>query len=270
MKQTSRPASHSFRNLDRSRWQLALICASTLAIVGSLFIWRSFAAVPAAASDLNGDGVVNLSDLSILLSSFGTSSSRGDLDGNGVVNLTDLSILLSNYGKTIPVQPPTPTPPTPPPTPTPPPGGGGTTKQVEITYYGAWDNDPPGSRDIAHPVIHNQAGGTGTYADPLTFASPAGSGAYAFGTIIYVPSVQKYFIREDECAVSWTAPDGCGAVSHVDLYVGNPSDSKSVIPCEEQLTPSGNAAIIVSPAANLTVDPKPLWDQSTGTCGNLH
>lgn len=263
----------------------ALLAGVVVALAGSFFIWQSFAATN-SSPDLNGDGKVDLTDLSMLLSKYNTAGPVGDLNGSGKVDLTDLSILLSKFGQTItptPVPPPTPPPTTPPPTtpppttpppttppPTTPPSTGGTSKQVEITYYGAWDNDPPGSRDIAHPVIHNQAGGTGTYADPLTFASPAGSGAYSFGTIIYVPSVQKYFIREDECAVSWTAPDGCGPVSHVDLYVGNPSDDQSVIACEEHLTPSGNATIIVNPPGNLTVDPKPLWNQATKTCGNLH
>jgi hypothetical protein len=146
----------------------------------------------------------------------------------------------------------------------------GTTKNVEITFYGAYDNDPAGSTDISDPVIHQKAGGTGTYADPLTFASPEGTGEYAVGQIIYVPLVQKYFIREDVCALSWTAPNGCGAVSHVDLYVGNPSTSQSVIRCEESLTPSGNAQIILNPPSNLIVDAKPIWNQSTGTCMSPH
>ena len=166
---------------------------------------------------------------------------------------------------------PTPTPsPSPSPVPTPTPPAGGSSKKVEITYYGSYDNDPAGSTDIAHPVIHDEAGGTGTYDDPLTFASPAGSGPYSWGQIIYVPSVQKYFIREDECATSWTAPDGCGPVSHVDLYIGNPSDNKSVLACEEALTPGATAEIIVDAPDGLAVDPKPLWNQSTGTCGILH
>lgn len=143
---------------------------------------------------------------------------------------------------------------------------GGTQANVKVTFYGSYDNDPKGSKDISNPVIHQEAGGTGTYADPLTFASPAGTGAYSYGQKIYVPRVQKYFIKEDECAVSWTAPNGCGAVTMVDLYVGNPSDSESVIQCEESLTTSGDIQIIVDPPADLPVDPKPIWDQTTGTC----
>ncbi len=240
---------------------MAVLFAVVLAIIGSVFLWRSFAAVTPPASDLNNDGQVSLFDLSILLRNFNKTGPQGDINGDGKVNLLDLSILLRDFNKLVATAPNPPTPPIP---------GGGTAKQVEITYYGAWDNDPPGSRDIAHPVLHDKAGGIGTYADPLTFASPAGNGAYAWGLRIYVPSVQKYFVREDECATSWTAVNGCGPVSHVDLYVGNPSDSEAVIDCEEALTPNGNATIILDPAPNLTVDPKPLWNQATGQCGNLH
>ncbi|MFM7133355.1 MAG: hypothetical protein ACKO0W_03460, partial [Planctomycetota bacterium] len=47
--------------------------------------------------DLNGDGVVNAADLSILLGAWGTSG-PGDLDGDGVVSASDLAILLASWG----------------------------------------------------------------------------------------------------------------------------------------------------------------------------
>jgi hypothetical protein len=271
-----------FPSLTRSR-RLAIIFGIFLAALGSVFIWQSFAATP-GETDLNGDGVVDLKDVSLLLSNYGKSGNgiKGDINKDGRVTLADVSLLLSNYKQRVVVTPPAPTPPppVPPPTPTPPtptpptptPGGGstGTSRQVQITFYGSYDNDPKGSLGIAHPVIHQEAGGTGTYADPLTFASPAGTGAYKWGQIIYVPSVQKYFIREDECAVSWTAPDGCGDVDMVDLYVGNPSSVEAVTKCEEALTVDGDSVIILDPDPNRTVDPTPLWNQSTGKCASLH
>ncbi len=56
--------------------------------------------------DLNGDGVVDLSDLSTLLSNFGTPSGAtpemGDIDGDGDVDLSDLSRLLSDFGSNCP------------------------------------------------------------------------------------------------------------------------------------------------------------------------
>src|SRR4051794_23853261 len=40
-----------------------------------------------------------------------------------------------------------------------------------VTLFGWPDNDPPGD-GIAYPQIHDRAGGTGTYDDPVTFAAP--------------------------------------------------------------------------------------------------
>jgi hypothetical protein len=48
--------------------------------------------------DINGDGTVNVFDLSILLSKWGTSDPATDLNSDGTVNVFDLSILLSNWG----------------------------------------------------------------------------------------------------------------------------------------------------------------------------
>src|SRR5215470_19654007 len=45
-----------------------------------------------------------------------------------------------------------------------------TTQQTFLTFYGWWDNTPPGN-DIAYPKIHSGAGGKGTFADPITFAT---------------------------------------------------------------------------------------------------
>jgi hypothetical protein len=56
--------------------------------------------------DLDGDGDVDLTDLSILLGNYGMTSGAeyedGDLDGDGDVDLSDLSALLSVYGATCP------------------------------------------------------------------------------------------------------------------------------------------------------------------------
>jgi hypothetical protein len=140
------------------------------------------------------------------------------------------------------------------------------THKVAVTFFAAWDNSPHNSTAIAHPVLHSRAGGTGSFKDPLTFASPDGPGAYPWGTKIYATEVRKYFIREDSCGKSWTAPDGCGATSHVDLYMGNPSTTKAVLACEDRLTPPGLSAIVVNPPDKLLVDLTPLWDQKSGTC----
>lgn len=51
--------------------------------------------------DLDGDGSVSITDLSIMLAHFGLpgSAADGDLDGDGDVDLNDLAILLANFGQ---------------------------------------------------------------------------------------------------------------------------------------------------------------------------
>ena len=52
---------------------------------------------PTQNPDLNGDGKVNINDLSILLTKWGTNSQPADINKNGTVNIQDLSILLSHW-----------------------------------------------------------------------------------------------------------------------------------------------------------------------------
>lgn len=79
---------------------------------------------------------------------------------------------------------------------------------VFTTGYTWWDNSPPGSAAIAHPVIHKTAGGVGTYADPITLAV-AYSGRtpqFPYGTRFYLPKWKKYFIVEDICGACDRVP----------------------------------------------------------------
>lgn len=54
----------------------------------------------AVTGDLDGNGAIDLSDLSQLLSQFGSTGGTfsADINGDGAVDLTDLSLLLSNFG----------------------------------------------------------------------------------------------------------------------------------------------------------------------------
>ena len=61
--------------------------------------------IPSCPGDLDGDGLVNLSDLAQLLAHYGmtgVSYNDGDIDNDGDVDLSDLSALLSVYGTTCP------------------------------------------------------------------------------------------------------------------------------------------------------------------------
>jgi hypothetical protein len=84
-----------------SKIQLSIFALTFIAI-GGYFIISSFAAsVPPTTlpGDTNGDGLVNITDLSTLLSHYSTNYPTADFNTDNVVNITDLSILLSNYGK---------------------------------------------------------------------------------------------------------------------------------------------------------------------------
>lgn len=77
-----------------------VVFALVFAFVGAFVLWHSFAANPTLPGDINNDGAVNVTDLSIILTNFGTTNVTVDLNNNGKVDITDLSILLSHYGQT--------------------------------------------------------------------------------------------------------------------------------------------------------------------------
>jgi hypothetical protein len=58
--------------------------------------------VGSCLGDINGDGIVGLSDLAVLLGNWSKkvpAYDEGDLDGDGIVGQADLAILLSLYGE---------------------------------------------------------------------------------------------------------------------------------------------------------------------------
>jgi len=142
-------------------------------------------------------------------------------------------------------------------------GDNGTPTSVSdtVTFYGWPDNTPPGAA-IAHPVIHATAGGVGSYCDPTTFATEPTSAENAlipYGTRIYVPLVDKYFIREDDCTASGPSVgdgnDGCYGV-WTDLWIGGTATTKTsaVVNCEDALTPSAAQIIVLHPTSNEEVN----------------
>lgn len=146
-----------------------------------------------------------------------------------------------------------------------------TVLKVYITFYAAYDNDPAGSRDIAYPgpaPRHRQAGGTGSYADPLTLA-----GVKAWlpvGTIVYVPSLRKYYVMEDQCASAgraWTQR----RFHWVDLYMSSSVNSR-VVTAEEEATwdEAENRLIILNPSPDYPTDLTPLYTDSGGSVVAAH
>jgi hypothetical protein len=130
-----------------------------------------------------------------------------------------------------------------------------------ITFYGFPDNSPPGN-GIAFPVIHDGAGGTGTFSNPITFATDQAE--HRPGTRLYVPFLQKYFIMEDDC-VECDNDWNNGHKRHVDLWTQSDADSdpQAVIDCEDTLT-QDRGTYIVNPSRNMAVDTTPLFDNNNG------
>lgn len=88
---------------------------------------------------------------------------------------------------------------------------------AELTGYSYQDNTPPGSAEICCAILHQKAGGTGTYADPITTA--VASSSFPPGTRFYIPSIKRYVIVEDS-----GASDG---QNHLDIWVGGQGFSRS-------------------------------------------
>jgi hypothetical protein len=163
-------------------------------------------------------------------------------------------------------------------------GGSSTDFTAYTTGYGWPDNTPPGGA-ISNPVIHSTAGGTGTYADPITLAvghSITGSVDtldIPAGTIFYIPNVRRYFIVEDTCgdgSTPQTGPCHVGFPSDttvwVDMWVGGQSGNTTAVDnCESFLTDSNGDAhlIIENPASNYIVVPGPLFG-TNGTCSAVY
>ncbi len=67
-------------------------------------MYKGYVLRPIVAGDIDRDGDVDLSDLTLLLSSFGACSgdanfaAAADFDGSGCVELADLAVLLANFG----------------------------------------------------------------------------------------------------------------------------------------------------------------------------
>lgn len=120
-----------------------------------------------------------------------------------------------------------------------------------ITGYTYWDNTPPGSAAIARPVVHNKAGGTGTWSDPITVAVGHSGGGwnYAPGTRLYIEGLRKYAVVEDLCG---SCGRGHGGHPWLDLYVGGATTgSHTATQCAMKIT--GTKTIILRPSPNLPV-----------------
>ncbi|MDD5569027.1 MAG: peptidoglycan-binding domain-containing protein [Candidatus Pacebacteria bacterium] len=158
-----------------------------------------------------------------------------------------------------------------------------TTNEVFIakaytTAYTWFDNTPPGSSDIALPVLHQQADGIGTYADPITIAvGHVISGGndtpdYPAGTRFYIPNLRAYFIVEDLCGDGNTPQNipchnlseaDSGATTWIDMWIDGQSGTRTTTDnCAEDIT--GLHLAIKNPLPNYAVITGPIFQN--GQC----
>jgi hypothetical protein len=127
---------------------------------------------------------------------------------------------------------------------------------IWLTGYSWQDNTPPGSSVVGEPVLHKQADGQGTFADPITVAVPGHEGKMAWqpGTKFYLPTVQRYVIVED----SGAAKQPAGTDTHLDMWIGGQDGTKQATDdCENTFT--GRVPAQVDPPDNLPVMAGPIF-----------
>lgn len=163
---------------------------------------------------------------------------------------------------------------------TPPPQAGEKYINAYTTAYTYWDNTPPGSAAISHPIIHQKAGGTGTFADPITIAvghTIVGGKQtldYPAGTKFYIPNVRRYFIVEDSCGDGNTPQNGpchtgypSGTTTWVDMWIDGATGTRAASDaCAGAVTDENGEVhlIIQNPASDYVVVPGPVF--SNGVC----
>jgi len=138
----------------------------------------------------------------------------------------------------------------------PPQAGGAKQLTIWLTGYSWQDNTPPGSSTVGEPVLHKEAGGQGTFQDPITVAVPGHQGAMAWqpGTKFYLPSVQRYVIVED----SGAAKQPAGTDTHLDMWIdGQDGTKQATDDCENTFT--GRVPAQVNPPDNLPVMAGPIF-----------
>jgi hypothetical protein len=145
----------------------------------------------------------------------------------------------------------------------------GRSQAVYMTFYGWPDNSPPGNaiaypKNGGFPTVHNGAGGAGSYADPITFATDHAE--FPVGTLLFAAVIEKYLVMEDDCVECDS--DWASAMKwHIDVWMNSnaSANSNAVLACENQWTQT-TTTVEVNPPAGRTVAPAPLFDTTTNTC----
>jgi hypothetical protein len=138
--------------------------------------------------------------------------------------------------------------------------------QVDVSGWPEDDN----SAQIDFPQIHQTAGGTGSYADPITFDSDPTE--FPPGTRVYIAYFKRYFVMEDscdDCTADWTTstgPEGGPGYRLLEIWLAGgpndpnpasdtaspPPDLQAFYDCEDGLS-QDSTSVMVNPPSNLPV-----------------
>ncbi|CAD6594393.1 MAG: hypothetical protein ASARMPRED_009331 [Alectoria sarmentosa] len=144
-----------------------------------------------------------------------------------------------------------------------------TTSDVEFTFYGF----PDGNSDTTSfgcagttQVADGTAGGSGSYANPETFATALNNPTFVPCEIVYIPLLQKYFQYMDHCEECMDLYPG---TIRIDLWVGSDVNGGPIqTSCEDDFGLKTGHTIVRDPPSSLPVNAGQLWDNDSGTCGN--
>ena len=149
------------------------------------------------------------------------------------------------------------------------------TIRAYITGYSYFDNTRPITGQISHPILHNQAGGRGTYDDPITVAvghvreGEVHTMDWPAGTRFYVPNLRRYLIVEDTCGDGERPQDGpCHigyppeATTWLNVWIGGKDGtSHDAELCMQKIT--GVWDVLVEPSPDLAVDPGDIYSPAS-------
>ena len=173
-----------------------------------------------------------------------------------------------------------------------------TTSNVEITFYGypdgpsdttsfgcsgtqqiadgtaggkSWLTLPPLSKALPSCLFPSltvySSQGDGSYANPETFATALNNPSFTPCDIIYIPLFQKYFQYMDHCE---ECMELYPSTTRIDLWIGSDVNGGSAqITCEQDFGLKTGQMIVHDPPNNLKVNGGQLWDNDSGTCGNV-
>jgi hypothetical protein len=133
---------------------------------------------------------------------------------------------------------------------------------VGISASSWFDSTPPGPVENDHPVMHDNQGGQGTYADPISASLPgAALTAFPPGTRFYLPSLQRYIVAEDFGEPAGGPPN---TDTTLNIWVdGRDGTAAEASDCEGSVTADGQTIAQVNPPPGLPVIPGPIAAKHT-------